>query len=306
MRFSTHYMYQHNIDSITKSMSSGNNVNARLAAGQTLLVPSDDPAGASEAVALQNSLAGMSQYDTARTQAQDALGQEDNTLSSIQSVLTGNLTSKIIAGGNGAYSDQDRQALATELQGIRNNLADLGNTRDSSGRYIFAGYKTGSAPFAEDGSYVGGDTQITQKISDNLEIPVSHTGQQLFMSGSSDDLLAAVDKAIAALNKPCASDADRQALMDTLDSVNVTVKKNVDNIGKIQSEVGTNQQHLDTLTFSAEAQKINVTARLQQAIGSDSDTQIGLITQSKMSEFALTSSMTVFQAMQKISIFNFT
>lgn len=306
MRFSTHYMYQKNIDSITKTMASGNNVNARLAAGQTLLTPSDNPAGASEAVALQNTLAGMSQYDTARSYAQDALGQEDNTLSSIQSILTGNLSEKIISGGNGTFSDQDRQAVATELKGIRDNLSNLGNSRDSNGHYIFSGYKTGSAPFADDGSYVGGDTPLTQQVGDNVEMQVGHTGQQLFMSGSSDDLLGAIDKAIDALQKPVTNDDDRQALKNTLDSVNNSVKKNIDNIGKIQAEVGTNLQQLDSLSFSSDAQKISVTARLQQAVGSDSDTQISLITQSKMSEFALTSSMTVFQTMQKMSIFNFT
>lgn len=305
MRCSTHYMYQHNIDSITKSMARGNDVNARLAAGQTLLTPSDDPAGASQAVALQTALATMSQYDTARTCAQDALGQEDNTLSSIAGILTGNLAEKIVAGGNGAYSDEDRQALAKELEGIRSNLRDLGNSRDSNGRYIFAGYKTGSEPFAKDGSYVGGDKAMTQKVSDSAEMQVGHTGQQLFMSGSDDDLLAAIDKAIDALNKPVTNDDDRKALQDTLDSVNNTVKKNVDNLGKIQAQVGTNLQQLDALSASSDTQKINVTARLQQSVGSDSDTQISLITQSKMAEFSLTSSMTVFQTMQKMSIFNF-
>lgn len=305
MRCSTHYMYQHNIDSITKSMSSGNDVNARLAAGQTLLTPSDDPAGASQAVTLQTALASMSQYDTARGYAQDALGQEDSTLSSIAGILTGNLSEKIVAGGNGAYSDKDRQALANELEGIRNNLRDLGNSRNGSGRYIFSGYKTGTEPFAQDGSYVGGDTPITQEVGDSVDMQTSHTGQQLFMSGSDDDLLAAIDKAVDALNKPVTSDDDRKALQDTLDSVNSTVKKNVDNLGKIQAQVGTNLQQLDSLTASSATQEIALTSRLQQTVGSDANTQISLITQSKMSEFALTSSMTVFQTMQKMSIFNF-
>lgn len=306
MRYSTHYMYQHNIDSISKSMASGNDVNARLSAGQTLLTPADDPAGASQAVTLQNALSNISQYDTARTYAQNALGQEDNTLSTIQSVLTGNLSEKIVAGGNGSYSDQDRQALATELQSIRDSLIDSGNTRDSNGRYIFAGYKTGSEAFTEDGSYAGGDTPLTQNVGDNIEMQVGHTGQQLFMSGTPDDLLAAIDQAVDALNKPVTSDDDRQVLQNTLDSVNNIVKTNIDNIGKMQSQVGSNLQQIDALTLSSDTQKINVTARLQQALGSDSDTQISLITQSKMSEFALTSSMTVFQTMQKMSIFNFT
>ncbi|MEZ3500069.1 flagellar hook-associated protein FlgL [Pantoea sp. KPR_PJ] len=305
MRLSTYYMYQRNIDSISKAMVSGNTIYTQLASGQTLLKPSDDPAGASQAVTWQTALANMSQYDTARTYAQDALGQEDNTLSSISNILTGRLSQKIVAGGNGAYSDQDRQALATELSSIRDNLRDLGNARNSNGRYLFSGYKTGTEPFSQDGRYQGGDTAMTQKVSDSVEMQVGHTGARLFMSGTDDDLLASVDKAIAALNKPVANDSDRQALKETLDSVNKSVKHNIDNLGKIQAEVGTNLQQLESLGFSSDTQKITIQSRLQETVGSDPNTQISLISQSKMAEFALSSSMTVFQTMQKMSVFNF-
>jgi flagellar hook-associated protein 3 FlgL len=305
MRISTYYMYQHNIDSLSQAMTSGNDIYTRLSAGQTLLKPSDDPAGASEAVSWQTALADMDQYDTARTYAQDALSQEDNTLSSITNLLTGNLSETIVAGGNGAYSDQDRQALATTLSGIRSSLRDLGNSRNSSGRYLFSGYKTGTEPFAQDGSYHGGDTAMTQKVSDSVTMQVGDTGQALFMSGSDDDLLASIDKAIDALNKPVASDEDRQSLKETLDSVNKSVKNNIDNLGKIQAQVGTSLQQLESLGFSAATQKITLESRLQQTVGSDPDTQISLISQSKMAEFALSSSMTVFQTMQKMSLFNF-
>lgn len=305
MRLSTHYMFQHNIDSVSKAIAGGNDIYTRLSSGQTLLKPSDDPAGASQAVTLQMALANMSQYDTSRTYAQDALGQEDTTLTSISNILTGNLSEKIVAGGNGAYSDKDRQALATELKGIRDNLRDLGNTRNSSGRYIFSGYKTGTEPFTEDGGYQGGDTAMTQKVGDSVVMQVGHTGADLFMSGTDDDLLVSLDKAIAALNQPVTDDEDRQALQSTLDSINISVKHNIDNLGKIQAEVGTNLQQIESLGFSADTQKITIQSRLQQTVGSDPDTQISLISQSKMSEFALSSSMMVFQTMQKMSIFNF-
>ncbi|SFU20216.1 flagellar hook-associated protein 3 FlgL [Kosakonia arachidis] len=305
MRLTTHYMFQKNIESITNAMSNGDDINSRLAAGQTLLTPSDDPAGAALAVSLQNALAGMSQYDTARTYAQDALGQENNVLDSIGNILTSSLSEKIIAGGDGSMNDEARQAIATELQGIRDSLRDLGNTRDSSGRYIFSGYKTGTEPFGQDGHYAGGDTAMTQQVSDSTTMQVGHTGQQLFMSGSDTDLLTSIDQAINALNKPVVNADDRKALQDTLDSVNKAVKKNIDNLGKIQAQVGTSLQQIDSLGESSDTQKISLTSRLQQAVGSDPDTSITLITQSKMAEFALSSSMVVFQSMQKMSIFNY-
>ncbi|WP_435927739.1 flagellar hook-associated protein FlgL [Dryocola sp. BD613] len=304
MRLSTQYMYQSNIDSLSKAMSGGNDIYMRLSAGQVLLKPSDDPAGASQAVIYQNALSNINQFDTARLYAQDALGQEDTVLNSIANLLTKNLAEKIVAGGNGTYSDADRQALATELQGIRDNMLDLANSKNQNGRYIFSGYKTGEAPYQKDGTYVGGDVAMTQKVADSTEIAVGHTGKDVFMSGSADDVFAALDKAIAALKEPVEDEAGREALQSTLDSVNVSLKRGIDNLGKIQAEVGTNLQQIESLGFSSETQKITLQSRLQQTVGSDPDSMITLVSQTKMSEFALNSSMMVFQSMQQMSIFN--
>ncbi len=304
MRLSTQFMFQSRIDSLSKAMTGYNDLSSRLSAGQTLLTPSDDPTGASQAVTLQSALSRMSQFDMARTYAQDALGQEDNTLGSIANLLSEDLSEKIVAAGNGAYSDEDRQALATELQGVRDNLLDLANTKNSDGRYIFGGYKTGSAPFQDDGTYVGGDTAMTQVVADGAEMQVGHTGSDVFMSGTADDLFASLDAAISALQQPVTNDADRQALQDTLDSTNRSIKSNIDNLGKVRAVVGTNLQQLETLGFSADALGIDTQSHLQETLGSDWDSMITLLSQSKMSEFALNSSMTVFQSMQQLNIFN--
>jgi flagellar hook-associated protein 3 FlgL len=64
---------------------------------------------------------------------------------------------KIVYAGNGTLSDDDRASLATDLQGIRDQLMNLANSTDGNGRYIFAGYKTEAAPFdSTTGDYNGG------------------------------------------------------------------------------------------------------------------------------------------------------
>ncbi|WP_172730848.1 flagellar hook-associated protein FlgL [Pluralibacter gergoviae] len=305
MRLTSYYMFQNNIDSLSNAMKAKNDVGTCLSAQRSLLRPSDNPAGASQAIAYQNTLSTMSEYDTAQGYAKDALELEDNTLSSIGNLLTKNLSEKIVQGGNQALSDADRQALATELQGIRDNLLDLANTKNSNGRYIFSGYKTGTAPFNKDGSYAGGDTPMTQKVADSTEMQVGHTGSDVFMSGSSDDLFKALDNAIAALNKPVSSDADREALKSVLDQSNVSIKKGIDNLGRVQAEVGTTLQHIDGLSMSSATDRINVESRLQQTVGSDPDTITTMITRYQMADFALESSAKVFQSMQNLNIFNY-
>ncbi|KGT93320.1 flagellar hook protein FlgL [Erwinia typographi] len=303
MRLSSHYMFQRSITSMSDAMTNNNRIYNSLSAGQTLLKPSDDPAGASQAIVYQNALSTMDQYETARTYAQDALGQQDTVLTSMSNILTKNLMEKIIAGGNGVYSQADREVLATELEGIRKNLMDLGNTKNSNGRYIFSGYKTATKPFEADGLYRGGDTPLSQGVADSTTMQVGHTGAEVFLSGSSDDVFAALDKAINALKNPLETDEDREALQKSLDESNVSIKNAIDNLGKVQADVGTSLQQLERLNYTSAQERIQLQTRLQQTVGSDPDTWTQLVGESKMSDFAMTASMTVFQAMQKMSIF---
>ncbi|WP_024527732.1 flagellar hook-associated protein FlgL [Serratia fonticola] len=304
MRLSTSYMYQRNMDSMSNANINFNNVYMRLAAGQTLLKPSDDPGGASQAVIYQNALSDISQYETARQYAGNSLRDEDNVLNSISSLLTKNLSEKIVQAGNDTYSDADREALAIELEGIRDSLLDFGNSKDSNGRYIFGGYKTGSAPFLKDGTYVGGDSVITQMVGDSTEMQVGHLGSDIFMSGTDDDLFVALNNAIDALKQPIESDEDRQALQEVLDKSNRSINKCIDNVGKVQATVGTNLQQLEQLGLSSDLNRISVETSLEQTVGADGDSRIMLVSQAAMVEFSLQSSMFVFKSMQKLSIFN--
>lgn len=304
MRFSTSYMYQRNVDSMSNATVNFNNVYTRLSAGQTLLKPSDDPAAASQAIIYKNALSDINQYDTARMFAQDALSYEDNALNSITNLLTKNLTEKIVQAGNDTYSDADREALAVELEGIRDNLLDLGNSKNSNGHYIFGGYNSDSPPFLPDGTYVGGDKAITQKVGDSAEMQIGHTGSDVFMSGTSDDLFVALDNAITALRQPVETDADREALRDVLDNTNRSINKCIDNLGKVQAQVGTNLQQLEQLGFASDVNKISVESRYEQTIGADSEAFISLTTQAAMADFALQASMLVFQSMKNTSLFN--
>lgn len=48
------------------------------------------------------------------------------------------LRKKIVYASNGTLSDDDRASLATDIQGLRDQLLNLANTTDGNGRYIFA------------------------------------------------------------------------------------------------------------------------------------------------------------------------
>lgn len=302
MRLSTSFMYQKQINSLNDAMARNNDVFSRISQGQNLLRPSDDPAAAAQAVRCQNTLARYEQFATARTFAQESLGQTDTILSSVFNELD-NAKSKVIHAGSDTLSDSDRASLADELSAIREHLLSLANTRDSNGRYLFAGYKTDKPAFTADGQYQGGSTPISQKVADDREMQVTQTGDAVFINDG-ESVFSMLDKAIDALQNPVSSDEERDALHGILDEVNVSLRNAIDNVSKAQSTVGVNLQHIDTLNESAEAQEVNVINRLQSAVGSDANSTITMVAQSQMSQFALNASMMVFQSMQEMSLFN--
>ncbi len=299
MRLSTQYMFKQSIDSMSRRINENNDAYMKISAGRTLLSAGDNPVGATNAVMYQDALAKMDLYASARSSARGSMEQTDSTLSSIGSLMTKNLTQKIVAASTGTMSDEDRKALGTELEGIRKNLLDLANSRDGSGRYIFSGFKSGTAPFDADGNYQGGDTPITQTVEQGAEMQVGYLGKDVFIGAGGEDLFATLNTAIEELEKGTVT----PALEDALSKASQALDASMTSLGKVQAELGTNLQRLDELDMKGDTDRNAMIERLQAAIGSDYGTQVGVITDSKMAEFSLNASMMVFQAMQKMNIF---
>jgi flagellar hook-associated protein 3 FlgL len=184
MRISTQMMYQQNMRGITNNQAQWMKYGEQMYSGRRVINPSDDPVAASQAVVLSQSQAQNSQYALARTFATQRVSLEESILDRVTSAIQ-SAQGKIVNAGNGALSDDDRAALATDLQGIRDQLMNLANSTDGNGRYVFAGYKTGSAPFDQaDGTYNGGSENITQQVDASRSMVVGHTGDAHFLTPS--------------------------------------------------------------------------------------------------------------------------
>jgi flagellar hook-associated protein 3 FlgL len=293
-------MFKQSIDSMSRRIGENNDAYMRLSAGKTLLSASDNPGAAANAVMYQDALAKMELYASARSAARGSMEMADSTLSSMGNLMTKNLSQKIVAAKTETMSEEDRKALATELDGIRKNLLDLANSRDGSGRHIFSGFKSGTAPFDENGVYQGGNEAITQTVAQGNVMQTGHLGSEIFGSATATDLFAALDQAITELNRGGPVDDDLRA---ALSAASLAVDEGINRLGKVQAELGTNLQQLIELDSKGDNERLAIIQQLQSAVGSDYGTQIGVITDSKMAEFSLNASMMVFQAMQKMNIF---
>lgn len=168
--------YQKNFAKVLKTMEeSSSQVRVNTAA--------DDPVGASRLLQLGTQAALLDQYETNTKTIRATLGTTEAVMESIENVLQ-RARELSVSAGNAGYTDADRQATASELGQIEEQLLSLMNSKDENGKYIFAGSKGDTIPFTrnDDGTYSYNGDQVTLDlpIGDTMSMATNSTGWEVF------------------------------------------------------------------------------------------------------------------------------
>ena len=184
MRISTQSFYEQSKTAMGSLQSNLLRVQQQLGAGTKILAPSDDPLGAARVLAVSQSIALTAQYASSRAHATQTLTMEENALQSVTSVLQ-NVKGLLIQAG-GTMNDTDRATIATTLQSNLDQLQGLANTDDGNGQFLFAGFKSGSAPFVRqaDGSvnYAGDQGQRLTQVDVSRQMAGTDDGRSIFQT----------------------------------------------------------------------------------------------------------------------------
>lgn len=314
MRFSTSMLYQQNMNGIANSQSKWLDAGLQLSTGLRVNKPSDDPMAASQAVMTIQSQAQNNQYTLARTFANQNMSLEESILGNATTTIQG-VQALIVEAGNGSQSDDDRASLATKLQGLKDQLVNIANSTDGNGRYIFAGYKSDSAPFVTDKdgnvSYKGGEQAIQQKVDASRTMTVSHTGTDVFLSvtgnalkepdgtAGESDMFKTIDGVLAALKKPQA-DTTPEEYSAAMDKANRGMSNSLNNVLTVRAELGTQMNELDTLDSIGSDRTL--TNKNQLSALQDTDWNAAISTYS-IQQVALQAAYKTFTDMQGMSLF---
>ena len=185
MRISTQTFYEQSRTGMGAQQSSLLRVQQQLSAGTKILAPSDDPLGATRALAVSQSISLTAQYSASRSHAVQTLSLEENALQSVTTVLQ-NVKSLVIQAGNGTMNDADRASIATSLQSNLDQLQGLANTDDGNGQHLFAGFRSGSAPFVRQANgsiqYTGDQGQRQVQVDAFRQMAGTDDGRSVFQS----------------------------------------------------------------------------------------------------------------------------
>lgn len=169
----------------------------QVSSGQTVSVPSDNPAAAGMLVRNADQTAETDQFLHSAGSISGEMQNADSALSSVVTALQ-RAISLGVEGANGTLSNSDRAAVATEVQGIQEQLISLANL-SYQGHYVFAGTATQAAPYVADASvpsgvrYVGNSGVNTVTVGDHMAVKTNLPGSQLFSAPGADVFQALQD-----------------------------------------------------------------------------------------------------------------
>ncbi|MGF6191187.1 flagellar hook-associated protein FlgL [Serratia sp. 2723] len=316
MRMSTSMIYQQNLSGVTNNQSLWMQSGQQLSSGKRVLYPSDDPLAASQAVMISQSISENSQYALARTFARQNISMEETVLRNAADGIK-DMKTLIVNAGDGTLSDNDRDSLATQLQGLKDQLLSQANSTDGNGRFIFAGFANDKAPFVEQGGkvvYQGSSSAIEQKVDANRTMTVGHTGSSIFMSLTSNikpepdgspseaNVFESIDTALKALKTPLqgADEATRTQVTAALDKATRGLDNSYNNVLSTNAVLGTQLQELDVLDRIGIENNTANQNELTALVDAD---VVEAISSYYMQQAALQASYKTFSDMQGMSLF---
>lgn len=183
MRISTSQMQAQTIRTMLEQQSRLAATQDQIASGRRIQVPSDDPSGAKKILDLEEVLGATEQFQRNADAAEARLGLEENALSGVVNVLH-RVRELAIRANNSHLSPADRESIAAEARERIDELLGIANTQDANGEFLFAGYQTGTRPFATaaDGSvtYAGDQGQRQLQIGPERRVAVGDSGDDVF------------------------------------------------------------------------------------------------------------------------------
>lgn len=185
MKISTALNFQRSLNTMQETQNQVSKTREQLATGKAIVRPSDDTIKVSAIENLDRAIAKEDTYKAVMGQLKDRYQLEETSLTNGSDVLV-RIKELALQGANATLSAKDREIIAVEVQGLRDELLSIANSRDVNGNSIFAGGNTEADAFQTqaDGAvvYQGDARQTMVNVSDERQLGKNRNGLDVFSS----------------------------------------------------------------------------------------------------------------------------
>ena len=305
MKISTSALFDRATQQMSSVQTSLAQSQAQLASGKQIVTPSDAPDQAANIQRLQSIINRQSSYTATLNTVQTRLKTEDTSLQSVSTLLV-RVKEISVQAANATISPSDRQALAVELVGLRDQMLSLANTQDSNGNYLFAGSRVSQPAFAADASgavtYQGDQTRMTVSVGDQRSVQLNRSGSDAFVRVVRQDstgaktgvgFFQAIDDLTAAIKS--SDQAGMQRGIGEMDSLQ-------NGVTQAQAQVGSDMNVADAQTKVLDDTTLNLKTTLSSVQDLDYASAIALMNKQMMS---LQAAQDSFGKITKLSLFSY-
>jgi flagellar hook-associated protein 3 FlgL len=251
-------MTQRSLGGLQQSLGRLAELQEHLTTGRILNRPSDSPSDTTSAMRLRSSIADQQQYARNAEDGLGWLGQIDNTLTAMNSEVR-RARDLGIQGVNGATGPAAREALAVEVDKLRESLLGSANTT-YLGRPVFGGVTAGDRAYdPATGNFVGQSGAVNRTIGSGPPVDVQVDGQVAF-GPDGDNVFSHLTDLSAALRS-----GDTTAIGNATNVLNA----DMDKITSTLADVGTRYNRLDAAAQAAKDAELTLTSSLAEIENTD-------------------------------------
>ncbi len=178
MKFMNNYDYQTNMKALYK-------LNNQMSTGLKIQNSFEDSSVYNDGMRLDYEVATLEQVQTATSKAQHFSKNTDKALGEFKQQLE-SFKTKLVQGANEIHSKTSREAIANDLQGIKNHLVNIANT-SINGQFLFSGSAINTKPVNGDTNEYYGNAQAMKTVGGaQVNLTYNQNGQELFLGKDGD------------------------------------------------------------------------------------------------------------------------
>ncbi len=182
MRVTHLSMFRQGINSISSTQNEVVRLQTQVSTGKKIFSPSEDPFAATRSLQLTRAIDELDQYQRNADHADHRLSLEDDVMSQVVNTLQ-RVNELAVQANNDSENAETRGFIAVELKQLRTQLVELANAGDGEGNFLFAGFRSGTQPFVDEGgtvSYRGDQGQRQLQIGPTRTVADGDSGAAVF------------------------------------------------------------------------------------------------------------------------------
>ena len=185
MQISSKLFNQQQVNQFSEINSELQSLQGKISSGKNILVASDDPVGSVELSGMKVVKEQIDQYIKNVNSSDSRMKNIDVNLENLTSLMV-RANELMIQASSDVLGASDREAIAIEMDQLKEQAFGLANQQDASGVFLFSGYKSKIQPFVKDISgkinYKGDRGVTSLAVSESMVVETNLDGGSLFQN----------------------------------------------------------------------------------------------------------------------------